>query len=430
MITCYNGISQELIQKSAEKDLLRFKERIPIPTVDEIAKVPCHQYARTEQMIMDISRHIKDRDIPWQRKMQDAFTDVVREESRNVNLNRLTNEAVYVVCWIMRYQQKKPVIFLHIPKKRAEWLYLSFLDRLGTDVTLWNPSKAPCEIPDSIKQTELEKKMDLSDFPKPESQTIAYQAEQELDTILYQDSGLYRDYQCKKAEIIPMRTTFEEIRILWDQEMKYRVGFEVKNNVAKLPVIFAKISGAMPGAPFTSDITKADLHCDAKTTLAVKYYKNKKLDRKGLLSDPAYPYGYLKKDIQSRILDCAEAMLSQKVIKGTFENGMEYNVLGSILGMDKKILQILSAFDYTKRNPKAVVTYPDEKMIVQEEAILLAFFHFYGFDVLFLVPTGYETVEKYYPEGLLQEHIVGEYQFGSPSPASSKGLFKKIFSFI
>ena len=127
MITCYNGISQELIQKSAEKDLLRFKDRIPIPTVDEIAKVPCHQYARTEQMIMDISRHIKDRDIPWQRKMQDAFTDVVRKESRNVNLNRLTNEAVYVVCWIMRYQQKKPVIFLHIPKKGQSGYIYPFL---------------------------------------------------------------------------------------------------------------------------------------------------------------------------------------------------------------------------------------------------------------------------------------------------------------
>ena len=41
-----------------------------------------------------------------------------------------------------------------------------------------------------------------------------------------------------------------------------------------------------------------------------------------------------------------------------------------------------------------------------------------------------ETVEKYYPEGMIQEHIVGEYQFGPPSLASSKGLFKKIFSFI
>ena len=73
--------------------------------------------------------------------------------------------------------------------------------------------------------------------------TAAYHAERELDTLLYQDSGVYREGQYKKASVINLRTMYEEISLLWDEEVKFRPNFSTENDTVNLPVIFAKISG-------------------------------------------------------------------------------------------------------------------------------------------------------------------------------------------
>ena len=40
---------------------------------------------------------------------------------------------------------------------------------------------------------------------------------------------------------------YEEIPILWDQELKYRPNFSTVDDVVNMPVIFAKISGVKDG---------------------------------------------------------------------------------------------------------------------------------------------------------------------------------------
>ena len=72
--------------------------------------------------------------------------------------------------------------------------------------------------------------------------TVAYHAERELDTLMYQDTGMYRNMQYGKANIISLQTMYEEIKILWDQELKYRPDFSVVDGVVNIPVIFAKVS--------------------------------------------------------------------------------------------------------------------------------------------------------------------------------------------
>ena len=47
--------------------------------------------------------------------------------------------------------------------------------------------------------------------------TAAYHAERELDTLMYQDSGLYRNQQYQRADIINLQTMYEEIRLLWNE---------------------------------------------------------------------------------------------------------------------------------------------------------------------------------------------------------------------
>ena len=65
---------------------------------------------------------------------------------------------------------------------------------------------------------------------------------------MYQDSGIYRNQQYVKANVINLQTMYEEIKLLWDQELKYRPNFSTVNGVVNIPVIFSKISGVKDGS--------------------------------------------------------------------------------------------------------------------------------------------------------------------------------------
>ena len=55
-------------------------------------------------------------------------------------------------------------------------------------------------------------------------------------------------------------------------------------------------------------------------------------------------------------------------------------------------------------------------MISQEDAIVAAFLNLIGFDVVFLVPTGYQSVERYYQRPVMEEHQIGEYVYDMRVP--------------
>ena len=72
---------------------------------------------------------------------------------------------------------------------------------------------------------------------------------------------------------------------------------------------------------------------------------------------------------------------------------------------------MLQAFDFTKKNPKIVYINTTEKIISLEDAIMMAYLNLVGFDIVFFVPTGYQTVEKYYSRRLMEEYQTGEYLY-------------------
>ena len=107
--------------------------------------------------------------------------------------------------------------------------------------------------------------------------------------------------------------------------------------------------------------------------------------------------------------------------------------------MRTEIVRLIQKFDFTKKNPKVVYINTTEKVISKEDAVLMAFLNLVGFDVVFFVPTGYQTIEKYYTRGIPEEHQIGEYVYDLPIPnlgvasgQTSKGKktpwFKKILN--
>ncbi len=73
--------------------------------------------------------------------------------------------------------------------------------------------------------------------------TAAYHAERELDGLMYQDTGIYRNYQYDKAVSVTLQTMYEEIQILWKEELKFRPNFSTENGVVTLPVILPRCPG-------------------------------------------------------------------------------------------------------------------------------------------------------------------------------------------
>jgi hypothetical protein len=263
--------------------------------------------------------------------------------------------------------------------------------------------------------------------------TAAFHAERELDTLMYQDSGIYRNRQYEKAVAVNLNTMYEEISILWDQELKYRPNFSVVDSVVSMPVIFSKISGVKEGniAQYWQSI-KTLITADTLLIKSIPYIsgtdanpmkghtveflKNGKVQKNKIKSHSAYQYSFLREEMQEYILDKLQLLIDQKAIKGTFENGTEYTIVATVLNLNKEIVRMIQKFDFTKKNPKVVGINTTESIMSLEDSIMLAFLNLLGFDIVFFIPTGYQNIEKYFDKKTMEEHQIGDYIYDLHAP--------------
>ena len=432
---------------SGKRKVVVVNGEIPTVTPEEVSRIKRNNYTKQDQMIRDLSGNIRyTYNTELQRILQKAFVDVILEagEDADCTLNKLTNKAVYILCWLNRYQAqlfsnwKLPEIscFIHMGacKNDNEVLFLKFLSKLPVDVLILNPNlNEKCILNDRfLYEINYAESLAMTEFPSQNTQvrvgTAAFHAERELDTLMYQDSGIYRNQQYAKANSICLQTMYEEIRILWVQELKYRPNFSVTNGVVNIPVIFSKICGVKDGMVqnywnlvrelLTEDtlvINKCpfadSLDANPIKSLATEFYKNGRVQKEKIKHHPKFTYGYLREDVQDMILEKLQMLIDQRTIKGTHENGTEYTIVSTILNLPKEILRMMQKFDFTKKNPKVIYISTTEKTISLEDSIIMAFLNLMGFDILFFVPTGYQTIEKYFNSKIMEEHQIGEYKY-------------------
>lgn len=443
-------LQQEL--KNSKRMLVIVNGEIPRPTPEEIAGIKRDNYTRLDQLILNLSVNIQyTANIELQRIMHKAFVDIMLAESKkdNENLHKLTNKAVYLICWMKRYMPelfanwKVPQIgcFIYMGgcKDSNEALFLSFLAKLPIDVLILCPNlNVKCCLEDKFLYEEnYPESLSVDKYPEDSSHvrmgTMAYHAERDLDSIMYQDSGMYRNRQYGKANSISLQTMYEEIKILWDQELKYRPGFSTVDSVVNIPVIFSKISGVKDGlvikywesvreliTPETFVIKKAPFinptdENPMKEHVA-EFYKNGRLQIEKIKNHPKYTYGILRDDIQDLIFEKLRNLIEQKLIKNTGVNGTEYVIIAQVLNLPKEIIRLIQNFDFTKKNPKLIYINTGETVISLEDSILTAFLNLVGFDIVFFVPTGYQSIERHFNGNIIEEHQIGEYKYDMQVP--------------
>lgn len=407
------------------------------------------RYASAEEMIVDLTGNLPaEAPDELQRLMQRAFAQVVRIAAREQdNPNRLLAAAVVLLCRIRRYYGQlfrgwkpgdAPVFILMGGCADAdEALYVRWLARMPVDVLLPAPNlEKPCVLADdTLLELAGEESLEAAQFPRDDAtlrlSTMAASAEKDLDTLLYADSGIYRNRQFARANAVTLRTTWDELFILWDQELRYRPGFSADGTVVTMPVLYAKVSGVEGGrlpaywqkvrrlaerdALFVRQLPMP-LEGGPTQALALKALKNGRIDREALRRDRRYPYGLLREELQEHLFDKLQLMLDRRLIRGTFVNGAEYTVLATALGMGKALLRLLQAFDFTRKNPKVVCVDAVEGGATLQDAILLTLLNLVGFDVALFAPTGYQTVERFLADNLPVEHQIGEYIYDLTTP--------------
>lgn len=455
--------------KSQQRRVCLLSGGIPAPTPEEISSIRRQNYTNMDQLAAGLVPNIQYPANPdLQRCMVKAFIDLLYEESKASGgmISRLTNKAVYLLVWLRRYQKElfsnwkmpETAVWILFGKCATanEALFARFLARLPVDVLVLLPDlNENCPLQDpSLLELRFEASLPMERFPAEPSQmrvsTAAYQAERELDTLMYQDSGLYRNQQYGSAETVTLQTMYEEIELLWDQELKYRPSFAVTGQTVTVPVLLEKICGVKDGQmnPYWASIKKlitpdttvirsvpwlSSLDPNPIKPFATQFLKNGRLQKAAIKNHKAYPYGILRPETQEHLLDKLQLLLDQRTIAGTYQNGTEYTVIATALNLNKDLLRQIQKFDFTKKNPKLIIINTTEKILSLEDSILVAYLNLVGFDILFFVPTGYQCIEKYLPAGYVNEHTLGDYVYDLSVPdfhsvqESGRGSIRRLF---
>lgn len=443
---------------------------LPRPEPEELNAIRRRsRYASAEEMIVDLAGNLPSgTPEELQRLMQRAFTQVMRIAAKaQPNLNRLLVTAVVLLCRVRRWHGalfkgwkpgETPVfILMGGCADEDDALYVRWLARLPADVLLPVPDLSkPCALVDeTLLELAGEETLEAAKFPRDDAtmrlSTMAAHAERDLDTLLYADSGIYRNRQFARGNAVTLRTTYDELFILWDQELRYRPGFDAGEDAVNMPVLYAKISGVEGGklpaywqkvrslaGKDVLYVRQLPMPCvqggGAHQALAQKALKNGRIDREGLKRERRYPFALLRDELQEHIFDKLQLMLDRRLIRGTFVNGTEYTVLATALGMGKELLRMLQAFDFTRGNPKVVCVDAKEGGATLEDAILLTLLNLLGFDVALFVPTGYQTIERFLADNLPVEHQIGPYIYDLTAPALDEipqakpsGWFDRLF---
>ena len=455
--------------KKANRSIKVINNKITNPSVDEISKIKRGNYANENQLIMDLKKNINLKSNTFIDVARDAFVDTMIETGKlmNMDLNKMMNKGIYILCWFQRYipdllgntdiHSPAPIlIYFGNVETDTESLFLNMAAKLPIDVIIFNPEKKGDKLTgERLYEVHFEETLKVNEYPTDGNNlsmgTMAYNAERDLDTMMYSDTGMYRDMQFSKANIIKLSTTYEEINIYWKQEARFRPNFSTVDDVVNIPVMFAKISGVANSDTDTYFKNIKDLLTD--TTLIYKneniydrnctvaagvpsFFKNGRLDREGIKHSQIYKYDYLRAETQEYILDKLSELLRRKTIAGTGQNGTEYKIITIVLDLPKEILRFIQSFDFTKCPPKLIIVNTTETVISLEDSIIVAFLNLIGFDIVFFIPTGYDNVNKYFNNQIMEEHIIGNYLYDIAIPdfnrlrsvkEKKKSFFSRLF---
>ena len=452
------------------KPLVFIEGQIDNPSTEEAKALPAVQLAACqtpEELIGKLAKQLHlVADETLNGLLQGAFFGSLLSCGEGT-LSKLYNIATKQWCWLQRYLgscqwsvDALPVVVRYGGLSESQALFFDMLSQMPVDVICISPDKQtmrrrPGMVTQELPHTLAEPLPFPQTEPKGRLSTVAYHAERELDSLLYEDSGLFRHRQYTRSRPVTLKTTFDEVSILWKEEAKYRPGFEAQAGLVVVPNIFARICGVKDGdsAAYFDQIgqmmtehtlfyPKVPLEREQTPNPwkehVHKFYKHGKIIPETIKKDKAYLYDYLSQDTQDYLLEKLQQLLDIHWIQSE-SMGVEYAIMATVLNLDKQTLRLIQQFDFTKDIPKLLIFDADESLLSLEECIYILFLNLLGFDIAVFTPTGYRNIDKYISREAFEEYQIGPYQFQLSLPhfiknrapgqalGQGKGFFKNMF---
>lgn len=452
-----------------KKQLIFIEKTLENPNAEEVKALGTITRSSVDATIEALALLIKLNGDPVRTALaQKALSDMLHKLYTG-NPTVVMNYGNKLVTWLYRCTQARkyavqyediPTIIYYGDISQSELYFLNFMSRCGFDVVYITPNKS---VLDMVVDKNLENRMQIFQLPQSKDSgtypdkpikmkvaTVAYSAERELDTMLYGgDTGIYRDFQFPNSQSLTLKTTYEEIGILWKHESKFRTGFSTAGNLVSVPNIFAKISGVRNGnvndyweeirdrlTPETILKIKTDTpppDGDLDLSAYRSYYRNGQYDIEALKGSMLNKYSYLPDRLQDLIFYKLQETVDSGFLKMEGDELM-CSVLHFGLGFDRDFLKLLQRFDFTKQIPKLIWIDAVEQTFTAEECIQLVICNLIGFDILVYTPTGYKNLETFVKNEAFEEHTMNEFlynlevpRFKIPSEEKNSGFFGKLF---
>ncbi|HUS87923.1 MAG TPA: YceG family protein [Desulfosporosinus sp.] len=478
---------------------LKFLDGIPAPSAAESDLIPQRligypyrdRYEILEQLLQ-ANILLQTYDQLLNNTVRKTFVDSVNlfaEKSSNLNTSIVLNFSLKLVTWFNRYLPKlltrsnrnkkfsvggldyehNPKILFYGTIKPHEIYLLNAFHKMGCDVLFIHPDEEgdqPFRNFDNDKlMTQVmrnEHNLPLTTFPEGErlirKSTIAYKASKEIEEVIYNEEvGLFKPWQFESysTQPITIKTTFDELKILWREPAKLRPEFKVQNKKVYVPNLFAKINGVsedlnsywldlkalssasntrlLEDVPFTKiSYTKQELY-------QADYLLNEQglFDELKVMKSPHYKFGYLKGYLQHFLIVKINELLSSGMFLATVDVKFKLKIIMTILTMDDSLIKLIEVFDYPQEIPKVIVYDNEKETFSENDAILLAYFNLIGLDVIIFTPTNYKTIEQQIKPSLFDVHQLPfvKYDLALPSlnsisapPVQKPGLFSRFFN--
>jgi len=452
-----------------KKQLIFIEKPLENPNADEVKALGSVPRTSTSEMIDALAMQITlSGDAARTALARKTLVELLNELNTG-NQTVVLNYGNKLITWLYRCTQARkyavryediPVILYYGDISQSEMYFLNFMSRCGFDTVYISPNKKNSalvidkNIGGRMQIFELPQSKESGTYPnkaiKMKVATVAYSAERDLDTMLYGgDTGIYRSFQFPNSQSVTLKTTFEEISILWKQEARFRTGFTTAGNLVSVPNIFAKISGVEDGnlgnywedvrqklTPDTFLIVKEKNPAETPVEdLSVyrQFYRNGQYDFEKFKASTLNKFSYLPDRTQDLLFYKLQEVVSSGFLKLEGDELM-CSVLNHGMSLPKKFTQTIQRFDFTRTIPKLIYIDAVEDTFLLWECIHLVLCNLIGFDILIYTPTGYKNLETYVSSDAFEEHIMNQFlydvevpKFKIPSEEKSGGFFGKLF---
>jgi len=442
---------------------LKFGEGIPAPTAVESALVPQKLMSYPYQDRSEILEQILSANILHRTNnelldntVQRSFVDTVNllaEKSSSINISIVLNFALKLVTWLNRYLPKllannqgekklgveafnyehNPKILFYGSIKPHEIYLLYIFYKIGCDVLFVHPDEEGDKAfrhfdKDNLLTQLIRNNHNLPLVPFPETErlirksTIAYNASKEIEEIIYSEEvGLYKPWQFESysTQPITLKTTYDELKILWREPAKLRPEFKVQNKKVYVPNLFAKVNGVCenldtywqdlkafslaPNTKLIEDAPFVQIGYTRQELYQTDYLLNERgsLDELKVMKSRHYKFGYLKGNLQHFLIAKINELLCSGMFRATVDEKFKLKIIMTILTMDDSLLKLIEVFDYPQEIPKVIIYDNKKETFTENEAILLAYFNLIGLDIVIFTPTNYQTIEQQLKPNLL-----------------------------